>query len=101
MNEEVNHTWHVGDLCSCVYGNMGEGIVYRVTHVGIDKWKREELTVKPVLGVLADIAGRRPRTHWSKYMRPLSLIDLANNYSKLGSFIAEEAKKRGADATET
>lgn len=96
------HQWRVGEVCTAVYDNLGEGLIYRVTDVTIRSEGGEALLkVTPVFGVIADPSGRKPRQLSARYCTPLSLIDLATMYAKFGLWIAEEAKNRGDEQQET
>lgn len=101
--ENRKHPWRVGDLCTAVYDNRGEGLIYRVTEVidgassGQFDRAHVSLVVKPVYGVVADVKGRKTRTLGAGYCTPLSLIDLATEYTRFGLFISQEAKRRGAE----
>lgn len=91
--------WNIGDLCTCTYGNVGKGIVYRVTKVNdrLTSWGRStQLDITPVHGVLADVEHHRPRRGMGAgYYSPLTLVDLSTMYANLGNFIREEATRRG------
>lgn len=99
--ENKQHPWQPGELCTCTYGNVGKGIVYRVTKVDntVTKWGLScTLDLIPVHGVLADVGAHRPRRSMGAgYCTPLSLIELATEYAKLGNFIRDEAMKKGED----
>lgn len=99
--ENRRHPWRVGDLCTAVYDNRGEGLIYRVTRVDRldDQLGRPHVTlvVKPIYGVVADVKGRKTRTLGAGYCSPLSLIDLATEYTRFGLFISQEARNRGAE----
>lgn len=88
-----SHKWHVGELCTCVYGEVGEGLIYRV----IEVMPSNQLKVKPVFGVIADTAHRKVRNIGAGWCTPLSLVELATEYTRFGLFIAQEAKRRGAE----
>lgn len=90
MNE--GHKWRVDELCTCVYGEVGEGLIYRVIEVN-----GNQLKVKPVYGVIADTTHRKTRSIGAGWCTPLSLVDLATEYTRFGLFIANEAKRRGAE----
>lgn len=102
--ENQRHPWRVGDLCTAVYDNRGEGLIYRVMEV-IDASSGQfdrtvaQLVVKPVYGVVADVKGRKTRTLGAGYCTPLSLVDLATEYTRFGLFISNEARRRGAEPT--
>lgn len=106
--ENAKHPWRVGDLCTAIYGDVGEGLIYRVVHItdtsSAGTWSRpwdKELRVVPVFGVIADTMGRKPRKLGAGWCTPLSLVDLATEYTRFGLFIANEAKKRSeSTATE-
>ncbi len=100
--ENIKHPWYVGELCTAVYDNMGEGIIYRVT--GVSRVSAAPtsgvaplLKLAPVYGVLSDVSRRKPRTLDAGYCTPMSIVDLASEYSNFGLFIAEEARRRGTD----
>lgn len=86
------HPWRVGDLCTATYNDVGEGLIYRVLEVN-----GTQLKVKPVFGVIADTANRKTRSLGKGWCVPLSLIDLATEYTRFGLFIANEARIRGMD----
>lgn len=101
---ETQHEWQVGDLCLCTYGGTGHGVVYRVMEAGPlnkDSFRREYqmLTIAPAYACIAKLKGRGKRKIGAGYCTPVSLVDLASEYAKLGHFIADEAKKRGADGS--
>lgn len=100
MSEQQKHVWRIGDLCTCTYNDIGQGVIYRVTKIRTDRWDGDlkELTIAPVHSVFADITRRKPRTHDERSMKPLSLVDLGMTYLALGRFIADEAKKMGEDS---
>jgi len=95
------HPWRVGELCTCVYDNVGHGIIYRVAEVHSRSQHEPMLKVVPVFGVLTNIKGRKSRGLSAGYCTPLSLVDLSNEYLKFGHFIAAEAKDRGAEPSTT
>lgn len=94
QNEQ--HPWRVGDLCTAVYDNVGEGLIYRVIEVN-----GGQLKVRPTFGVIASTSGRKTRTMGKGWCKPLSLVDLATAYTKFGLFIAQEAKHRAEQETDT
>lgn len=101
----MKHSWRVGELCTAVYDNLGEGVIYRVSDV-----KRQGtsplLVIVPVFGVIVDIEGKRPRVLDARYCTPMNLVDLGTSYVNFGLFIAEESRRLGdavkkGDAEET
>lgn len=103
QEENRKHPWREGDLCTAVYDNRGEGLIYRVMEVidGVNTGQFDrravQLVVKPVYGVVADVKGRKTRTLGAGYCTPLSLVDLATEYTRFGLFISNEARRRGAE----
>lgn len=94
------HEWQVGELCTCTYGGTGHGVIYRVIDVDNQGDVRPgywQLTLVPVFAVIAKTKGRGKRKIGAGWCSPKSLVDLASEYAKFGVFIAEEAKRRGAD----
>ena len=92
----AQHPWRVGELCQAFYDNIGEGYIYRVlkvTAVG----NSPILKIEPIFGVLAGAKSRKNRDLGAGYCTPLTLIDLATEYSRFGLFIAQEAKRNGAE----
>jgi len=100
------HVWQVGDLCTYVSTeNAGWGVLYRVEKIHIDDrgfFKPGLFDLLPITAVFFSVKKRRRM----KGVDPsrctyMSLVDLATEYAKFGLFIAEEAKKRGADDATT
>lgn len=93
---EDKHVWRVGDLCTAVYNNVGEGIIYRVEGItpcyGYPA-NADALTLDltPVHGIFAVISKRRYRNLGAGWCRYLSLIDLGTEYMKFAAFIRDEA----------
>lgn len=94
--DNAKHPWREGELCTAVYNNLGEGLIYRVTGIvraGNSLRPSPLLKVIPIFGVVADPAGRMPRTLDACYCTPTSLVDLATMYAKFGLFISEESRR--------
>jgi len=97
------HFWRVGELCTAVYDNLGEGVIYRVTKVkrrpsNVPPMSSSSLlAITPVFGVIVDIEGKRTRDLDARYCTPLSLVDLGVAYMNFGMFIAQQAKGPGDD----
>ena len=86
----LEHPWHVGELCTLTYDERGHGIIYRVVELYMH---HQFATVVPVYGVIASTKGRHKRSVSVGYCTPLSLVELATEYTKFGMFIASEANK--------
>lgn len=100
----VEHVPQVGDLCMCTYAGTGHGIIYRVASVGpttASPYQHRMLVIVPVHGVIATLQGRGKRTIPVRYCKFVGLVELAAEYARLGTFIADEARRRGADGTAT
>lgn len=104
----AKHPWKVGDLCTAIYNDVGEGLIYRVVHITdtscAGTWSRpwdKELKVVPVYGVIADMSCRKPRKLGAGWCTPLSLIDLATEYARFGLFISNEARTRSTTEDES
>lgn len=97
------HEWQVGDLCTCIYGGTGHGVIYRVIKirkVSSQHWAdTQQLEIVPVHGVMTSTKRRAKRNLAAGWCSFVSLIDLATEYAKFGTFISEEAKKRGSDGS--
>ena len=97
------HPWRVGELCTTVYDNLGEGVIYRV--IDVKRLSRPDisplLVILPTFGVIVDIDGKRPRTLDAGYCTPMSIVDLGTAYVNFGLFIAQEARSRGSSDEET
>ena len=97
MGAVTEHKWTVGDLCETSYGGIGHGMIYRVAAISSrGNGSVSVLKIVPIVGVLTDIEGRKPRSMGAGWCRPVTLVYLANEYAKFGEFIAEEARRRGA-----
>lgn len=94
MTINEKHQWRVGDLCAVIAGTGVEGLIYRVLEV-IPRSRGDAVKLMPVFGVITDIARRKVRTLGTGWCTPLSLVDLATEYTRFGLFIAQEAKNRG------
>lgn len=101
----MTHEWKEGELCTATYKNVGEGIIYRVMEVTLTNPLNfrhpasTTLKLKPVVGVIASIENRRTRELPARYCQPLSLVDMAMRYMEFGTFIREEALRRGAQSS--
>jgi len=96
------HSWRVGELCTAVYDNLGEGVIYRVTKItrftsSAIHSTHTVLGITPVFGVIVDIEGKRTRDLDTRYCTPLTLVDLGVAYMNFGMFIAQQAKGPGDD----
>lgn len=88
--------WMVNDLCR-EHEAEHDAIIYRVIDVHTDRWGEEFLTLKPVHGVVVDIKDVRCTVLNAEYCKKLSLLDIAADYTSLGAFIANEAKRRSVE----
>jgi hypothetical protein len=102
--KNLQHPWKVGDLCNALYNEIGAGVIYRVVNVKEKQTPYHPLrpcshilTVVPVHGVISDISHRKTRMLNSAFCQPLSIVDLATEYAKLGTFIADEVKRMSED----
>ena len=88
--------WLVNDLCRA-HEEGNDAIIYRVIDVQSSDWDLETLTLKPVHGIVTDIKNERCIVVNSEYCKKLSLLDVAAEYTRLGAFIANEAKRRSIE----
>lgn len=90
------HQWRVGDLCRYYVGS-----VFRVVRVYPAKTSAKlysrQRTVRLKLVQAVQLFGKHERTVIvsAPACHPLSLVDLGTEYARLGTFIREEALRRG------
>jgi len=104
---DSDYPWRVGEICTCNYQGIAGGLLYIVTEVtppreeklanGTKYQADAQLKIKPVYGLFQDIEGRKTRKIGAGWCRPQSLIELSTEYAKLGHFIADLARLRGAE----
>lgn len=100
MSNKPEYSWKVGELCTCTYGNTGHGVIYRVMKVGEGRSYHREyqmLEIAPAFAVVASTEGRGKRKIGAGWCTPLTLVEMATSYARFGTFIADEAKRLGAE----
>jgi hypothetical protein len=97
MRDANGHEWHVGDLCTYTWNELGHGVVYRVVGFGSRPWRGNRskqhavMHVKPIFGFMQEITDRKVRDVVIDYTfhgaKPIVLIDLAREHLRLANFI--------------
>ncbi len=93
--KEAEHTWRVGDICTCEYNGLAGGLLYVVIEViESDEGPNHQVTIEPTWGFFQSTEHRKKRTLSSYWCTPRSLVDLGHEYVALGNFISNLVQQK-------
>jgi len=92
-------TFRVGNLVTAITNSAGEGMLYRIERLNsrsvVNMNDYVMAYVRPVFEIwsCSEIGSRKPKWTPASGMRLVSLLNMAEEYSRLGLFIRDEAKR--------